>query len=132
MSKRGSRSPAKRGLGRGLEALMGDQPEYPLTGGVAELALDEIDTVLSTSSGLQNGDRFMHGSIRLFPDSTYSVAVACINADAAYRLSVRRGQEVSLSAPRRLGAHEGLTADEATRSLIVEDVLRDAKAELVR
>ena len=44
MSKRGSRSPAKRGLGRGLEALMGDQPEYPLTGGVAELALDEIDT----------------------------------------------------------------------------------------
>ena len=44
MSKRGSRSSVKRGLGRGLGALMGDQPDLPLTGGVAELALDEIDT----------------------------------------------------------------------------------------
>ncbi len=44
MAKRASRSPAKRGLGRGLGALMGDQPDFPLTGGVAEIALAEIDT----------------------------------------------------------------------------------------
>ena len=47
MSKRPSRpprSPAKRGLGRGLGALMGDQVDLPLAGGVAEIALDDIDT----------------------------------------------------------------------------------------
>lgn len=47
MSKQPSRPPrqtAKRGLGRGLGALMGDQADVPLAGGVAELALDEIDT----------------------------------------------------------------------------------------
>ena len=47
MSKRPSRPPraaAKRGLGRGLGALMGDQADLPLAGGVAEIALDEIDT----------------------------------------------------------------------------------------
>ena len=43
MSKRDSRSATKRGLGRGLGALMGDQADLPLTAGVAELALDEID-----------------------------------------------------------------------------------------
>ena len=43
MSKRESRSSAKRGLGRGLGALMGDQAELPLTAGVAEIALEEID-----------------------------------------------------------------------------------------
>ena len=93
---------------------------------------DEIDTVLSTSSGLQSGDRFVHGSVRLFGDSTYTVAVGCINSDAAYRLSVRRGDEISLSAPRRLGAHEGLSTEEAARSLIVEAAVIDARTELVR
>lgn len=47
MSKRPSRparSAPKRGLGRGLGALMGDQADLPLAGGVAEIALDEIDT----------------------------------------------------------------------------------------
>ena len=44
MSKRFRRGQPKGGLGRGLGALMGDEPELPLTGGVAELALDEIDT----------------------------------------------------------------------------------------
>ena len=47
MSKRPPRPPraaAKRGLGRGLGALMGDQVDLPLAGGVAEIALDDIDT----------------------------------------------------------------------------------------
>ncbi len=44
MSKRPRRGQPKGGLGRGLDALMGDQPDSPVAGGVAELALDEIDT----------------------------------------------------------------------------------------
>ena len=47
MSKRPPRPPraaAKRGLGRGLGALMGDQVDLPLAGGVAEIALNDIDT----------------------------------------------------------------------------------------
>ena len=44
MSKRGTRASLRRGLGRGLGALMGEEPDLPLAGGVAELALDEIDT----------------------------------------------------------------------------------------
>ena len=43
MSKRESRSGARRGLGRGLGALMGDPADLPLTAGVAEVALEEID-----------------------------------------------------------------------------------------
>ena len=93
---------------------------------------DDVDTVLSTSSGLQSGDRFVHGSIRLFQDETYTVAVACVSADADYRLSVRRGDEISLSAPRVLGAHEGLSTEEAATSLLVETAVLDARAELVR
>ena len=44
MSKRARRAPPKRGLGRGLEALMGSQPDSAVTGAIGELALDEIDT----------------------------------------------------------------------------------------
>ena len=43
MSKGESRSRTRRGLGRGLGALMGDQADLPLTAGVAELPLEEID-----------------------------------------------------------------------------------------
>lgn len=43
MSK-GRRGQPRGGLGRGLGALMGDEPELPSTGGVAEIPLDEIDT----------------------------------------------------------------------------------------
>ena len=93
---------------------------------------DEVDVKLSTSSGLQNSDRFVHGSIRLFPDSTYSVAVACITEDADYRLSIRRGEEVSLSAPRRLGAHRGLSAGEAAISLGIEAIVRGEKRRMQR
>ena len=55
MSKRVRRGQPKGGLGRGLEALMGNQADYPAagTGAVAELALDEIDT-----SGTQPRVRF--------------------------------------------------------------------------
>ena len=43
MSNRESRPGIRRGLGRGLGALMGDQADLPLTAGVAELLLEEID-----------------------------------------------------------------------------------------
>ena len=44
MSKRTRRAAPKRGLGRGLEALMGSEPDSTVTGAVGELALDEIET----------------------------------------------------------------------------------------
>ena len=44
MSKRARRGPPRGGLGRGLEALMGDPPATSAAGGVADIALDEIDT----------------------------------------------------------------------------------------
>ena len=93
---------------------------------------DEADVKLSTSSGFQVGDRFVHGSIRLFPDETYVVTVGCINVNADYRLSVRRGEEITLLPPRRLGAHEGLNAEEAATSLEIEAVMLDARSELIR
>lgn len=42
MAKR--RAQPRGGLGRGLGALMGDEPELPSTGAVTEIALDQIDT----------------------------------------------------------------------------------------
>lgn len=89
---------------------------------------EDDDTVLSTASGLQSGDRFVHGSLRLLPSKTYRIAVGCVVADAAYRLSVRRGEEISLRAPRVLGAHGGLSAEEAVLSLNLESVVLKGKA----
>lgn len=91
---------------------------------------EDDDTVLSTASGLQSGDRFVHGSLRLLPNETYRIAVACVIADAAYRLSIRRGEEISLRGPRVLGAHEGLSAEEAALSLDLESVVLKGKASL--
>ena len=53
MSKRARRGQPRGGLGRGLDALMGDQPATSAAGGVADIALDEIDT-----SGTQPRVRF--------------------------------------------------------------------------
>lgn len=83
----------------------------------------DSDTVLSTSSGLSTNDRFVHGSLRLFPNETYRIAVGCVGRNANYRLAVRRGREVALGAPRVLNAHEGLTAAEAAESFALESVM---------
>lgn len=91
----------------------------------------DTDVVLSTSSGLQSGDRFVHGSLRLGPSETYRVAVACAVANAAYRLSVKRGEEIRLSTPRVLGAHQGLTAAEAAQSLTAEAAMNAARQRLL-
>ena len=91
---------------------------------------EDIDVVLSTTSGLQSGDRFVHGSIRLYPGQTYSVAVACVSQSADYRLSIKRGEEVSLTTPVVLGAHQGLDAGEAAISLDMEASIREAKARM--
>lgn len=84
---------------------------------------DDSDVRLATASGLQSGDRFVHGSLRMYPDETYRISVGCVLASADYRLSVKRGEEVSLSAPRVLNAHEGLTAGEAAASFGIESVM---------
>ena len=86
----------------------------------------DTDTVLSTSSGLQSNDRFVHGSLRLLPNETYRIALGCVGRNANYRLAVRRGREVALGAPRVLNAHEGLTAAEAAESFALESVVSTA------
>ena len=92
----------------------------------------DTDTVLSTSSGLSTNDRFVHGSLRLFPSETYRVAVGCVRRNATYRLAVRRGREIALGAPRVLNAHEGLTAAEATESIALESVMNAAIGRMER
>ncbi len=84
---------------------------------------EDSDVRLATSSGLQSGDRFVHGSLRMYPDKTYRISVGCVLADADYRLSIKRGEEVTLSAPRVLNAHEGLTTAEASASFGIEAVM---------
>lgn len=93
---------------------------------------DEGDVRLATSSGLQAADRFVHGSLRLYPDETYRIAVACVSVDADYRLSVKRGEEINLSEPRSLGVHAGLTANQAVTALGLEAVMLDEKRRLQR
>ena len=92
----------------------------------------DSDVKLATSSGLQSGDRFVHGSLRMYPDETYRISVGCVLAGADYRLSVKRGEEVTLSAPRTLNAHEGLTAAEAAMSFEIESVMRTERQRLSR
>ena len=91
---------------------------------------DESDAVMTTSSGLQDGDRFVHGSLRLLPDKRYIIAVGCVLENADYRLSVKRGEEVRLSSPRVLGVHQGLDAGEAAASLEIESAMLKAKRQM--
>ena len=91
----------------------------------------DTDVVLSTSSGLQSNDRFVHGSLRLLPRETYRIAVGCVLANAAYRLSVKRGEEIRLPAPRVLGAHAGLTAAQASDDLALEAAVIEERLRLL-
>lgn len=72
---------------------------------------DDNDTVLSTASGFSLGDRFVHGSARLFPDQRYRIGVGCVNVSADYRLAVRSGDEMRLASPVVALDHQGLTAE---------------------
>ena len=93
---------------------------------------DETDVRLATVSGLSSSDRFVHGSIRMYPDETYRISVGCVIANAAFRISVKRGAEISLSAPSVLNAHDGLTADEASRALEMEAAVMAERRRLLR
>lgn len=93
---------------------------------------DDTDVRLATSSGLQSGDRFVHGSMRMYPDETYRISVGCVLADADYRISIKRGEEVSLSAPTVLNAHEGLTAAEAAVAFEIEAAILEERRRLMR
>lgn len=97
------------------------------------LVLDgDNDTVLSTASGISRGDRFVHGSARLFPDRLYRIGVACINVSADYRLAVRSGDEMRLASPVVALDHQGLTAGEAVEMFEVERRVQAAAARLRR
>ena len=43
---------------------------------------EDSEVRLAMSSGLQSGDRFVHGSLRMYPDKTYRISVGCVLADA--------------------------------------------------
>ena len=71
MSKNKRRPAARGGLGRGLDALMGDRPEYsPTGGGPTEIPLDEIDV-----SGRQPRRRFVDQTIAELAQSIASHGV---------------------------------------------------------
>ena len=97
------------------------------------LVLDgDNDTVLSTASGISRGDRFVHGSARLFPDRRYRIGVGCVNVSADYRLAVRSGDEMRLASPVVALDHQGLTAGEAVEMFEVERRVQAAAARLRR
>ncbi len=71
MSKNKRRPAARGGLGRGLDALMGDRPELaPTGGGPTEISLDEIDV-----SGSQPRRRFVDQTIAELAQSISSHGV---------------------------------------------------------
>ena len=71
MSKNKRRPAARGGLGRGLDALMGDRPEStPIGGGPTEIPLDEIDV-----SGSQPRRRFVDQTIAELAQSIASHGV---------------------------------------------------------
>ena len=71
MSKNKRRPATRGGLGRGLDALMGDRPDYsPTGGGPTELPLDEIDV-----SGSQPRRRFVDRTIAELAQSIASHGV---------------------------------------------------------
>lgn len=93
---------------------------------------DDNDTVLSTASGFSLGDRFVHGSARLFPDQRYRIGVGCVNVSADYRLAVRSGDEMRLASPVVALDHQGLTAGEAVEMFEVERRVQAAASRLRR
>ena len=97
------------------------------------LVLDgDNDTVLSTASGFSLGDRFVHGSARLFPDQRYRIGVGCVNVSADYRLAVRSGDEMRLASPVVALDHQGLTAGEAVEMFEMERRVQAAASRLRR
>ena len=93
---------------------------------------DDNDTVLSTASGFSLGDRFVHGSARLFPDQRYRIGVGCVNVSADYRLAVRSGDEMRLASPVVALDHQGLTAGEAVEMFEMERRVQEAASRLRR
>ena len=89
---------------------------------LAVVAVADELTVLLTGNGLDPGDRFVHGSTRLVHQGEYAVGVGCIDAAAAYRLSVRAGEEVRLSGPTTERIPSGYSAAQADRHIRLHDL----------
>ena len=101
--------------------------------GFALVVVVDEQTVLLTSNGIDPGDRFVHGSVRLVGLGPYAVGVACVDASAAYRLSVRAGDEVRLSGPQTERIPSGYSAAQADRHIRLHDhASRDLFAALAR
>ena len=110
MSKNKRRPAARGGLGRGLDALMGDHPVYsPTGGGPTEIPLDEIDV-----SGSQPRRRFVDQTIAELAQSIASHGVLqpilVEPVGSRYRIiaggaAVPRGQTRRPAAHPRAGPH---------------------------
>ena len=128
MSKNKRRPAARGGLGRGLDALMGDQPEYsPTGGGPAEIPLDEIDV-----SGSQPRRRFVDHTIAELAQSiaSHGVLQPILVEPAGSRYRIIAGER-RFRAARRAGLQRipalvrTSTDDERLALALIENIQRE-------
>ena len=128
MSKNKRRPAARGGLGRGLDALMGDRPEYsPTGGGPAEIPLDEIDV-----SGSQPRRRFVDQTIAELAQSiaSHGVLQPILVEPAGSRYRIIAGER-RFRAARRAGLQRipalvrTSTDDERLALALIENIQRE-------
>ena len=128
MSKNKRRPAARGGLGRGLDALMGDRPEYsPTGGGPTEISLDEIDV-----SGSQPRRRFVDQTIAELAQSiaSHGVLQPILVEPAGSRYRIIAGER-RFRAARRAGLQRipalvrTSTDDERLTLALIENIQRE-------
>ena len=128
MSKNKRRPAARGGLGRGLDALMGDRPEYsPVGAGPTEIPLDEIDV-----SGSQPRRRFVDRTIAELAQSiaSHGVLQPILVEPAGSRYRIIAGER-RFRAARRAGLQRipalvrTSTDDERLALALIENIQRE-------
>ena len=127
MSKNKRRPAARGGLGRGLDALMGDPPESSTGGGPTEIALDEIDV-----SGSQPRRRFVDQTIAELAQSIASHGVLqpilVEPVDSRYRIIAgeRRFRAARRAGLQRIPALVRTSTDDERIALaLIENIQRE-------
>lgn len=124
MSKRAA---GKRGLGRGLDALMGERPAHAAAGGPTELALDEID-----AGGEQPRRRFVDETIEELAQSiaNHGVLQPILVEPAGGRYRIIAGER-RFRAARRAGLQRipavvrASSDDERLTLALIENIQRE-------
>ena len=127
MSKNKRRPTARGGLGRGLDALMGEPPESSTGGGPTEIALDEIDV-----SGSQPRRRFVDQTIAELAQSIASHGVLqpilVEPVDSRYRIIAgeRRFRAARRAGLQRIPALVRTSTDDERIALaLIENIQRE-------